>query len=62
MGIEPTTIAWEATILPLNYTCAYYTYIIRKTQVFVNNAKIDFLKVKKNYAEFVMQVLLKRLT
>ena len=21
MGIEPTTTAWEAAILPLNYTC-----------------------------------------
>jgi hypothetical protein len=29
MGIEPTYAAWEATVLPLNYTrvrCSYYMH------------------------------------
>jgi hypothetical protein len=27
MGIEPTTSAWKAEVLPLNYTRIYYIYI-----------------------------------
>lgn len=27
-GIEPATNAWEAFILPLNYTCKIFAYLI----------------------------------
>ena len=26
MGIEPTYLAWKASVLPLNYTCIYAIY------------------------------------
>ena len=26
MGIEPTYLAWKASVLPLNYTCISYIY------------------------------------
>ena len=29
MGIEPTNSAWEADVMPLNYTCKRSTYIIQ---------------------------------
>lgn len=38
-GIEPSTQAWEARILPLNYTCAdieFSFYIINLTARLVN--------------------------
>jgi hypothetical protein len=28
MGIEPTLVAWEATVLPLNYTRALLAHLV----------------------------------
>ena len=28
MGIEPTTSAWEAEVLPLNYIRKYYSVVV----------------------------------
>lgn len=28
MGIEPTTSAWEADVLPLNYACVLYIILL----------------------------------
>ena len=33
MGIEPTLSAWEAEVLPLNYTRLTKLFIIRKADI-----------------------------
>ena len=44
MGIEPTRSAWEAEVLPLNYTCGWLStelviIILSKMPVLVNTHK-----------------------
>ena len=33
MRIELTTTAWEAVVLPLNYTCNFFAYYIKKRRL-----------------------------
>ena len=33
MGIEPTTSAWEADVLPLNYACLWNFFILSQFQI-----------------------------
>ena len=40
MGIEPTSKAWEALILPMNYTCERYYSIKKKRKCKLNTDKI----------------------
>lgn len=38
-GIEPSTSAWEADVLPLNYTCVLFCcFIIPQSPLFVKPA------------------------
>ncbi len=41
MGVEPTTSAWEANVLPINYI-RYYHFIITHIQDFVKGVKTIF--------------------
>jgi hypothetical protein len=40
MGIEPTLVAWEATVLPLNYTRAALCGVILGLTIATGNAFI----------------------
>ena len=47
MGIEPTSKAWEALILPMNYTCK--SYYIEEIVSYVNlKSKVKILKIIVN--------------
>lgn len=46
MGIEPTTTAWEAVVLPLNYIRKYYNNIIYQTKFNYNYFFIGFKKLR----------------
>ena len=37
MGIEPTTSAWEADVLPLNYACVRDFFILSQFQIDVKD-------------------------
>ena len=43
-GVEPSSVAWEATVLPLNYTCADRFILIRLSQYILSQ---NFAKKKQ---------------
>lgn len=47
MGVEPTSTAWEAVVLPMNYDRKnYYLFILSILVGFVN--RIRFKKLERN--------------
>lgn len=55
MGIEPTNSAWEADVMPLNYTCKHSTYIIqcfsKKASGFLLGKQARQIFLKKDFSK-----------
>ena len=51
-GIEPGSIVWQATILPLNHRCLIYTILIVWTK-FCSSTQFFFRNFEQNHENFV---------